>query len=330
MRKQSLMDPKVDFAFKQIFAGNTKESKLALIHLLNAILGLQGDNKITDIVYLNPYNDKHYEDDKQSIMDIKVKTGTQELIDIEIQIRNADDYRKRSLYYWSTMYGEQIVEGEAYYNLKKCIVVNIMNFNLLSESGDYHNVFNIIEKNKGFLLLDDLEIHYIELKKLYQKGDINIDSLNTLEQWLLFIKDGGNEEKEDLIKLIRQRNEVIDMAGEILEKVSQDEKARAMYQQRRKWHLDKVSSEKYLLHKGREEGIEEGIKEGIKQGKKQGIEEGKFEELLTTVKILLKKKLKVLSKDIEKQIELASIKQLQDIRDGIFDIESVDDVLKYL
>ena len=72
--------------------------------------------------------------------------------------------------------------------------------------------------------------------------------------------------KAKLIDMIRKKNGVIDMAGEILEKVSQDEKAIAVYQQRRKWYLDKVSSEKFLLHKGREEGKEEGIKQSIKQG----------------------------------------------------------------
>lgn len=37
-----LMDPKIDFAFKQIFAGNSKESKVVLMALLNAILGPGG------------------------------------------------------------------------------------------------------------------------------------------------------------------------------------------------------------------------------------------------------------------------------------------------
>ena len=46
MKKYPLMDPKVDFAFKQIFAGNTKESKIVLINLLNAILDLKGDDEI--------------------------------------------------------------------------------------------------------------------------------------------------------------------------------------------------------------------------------------------------------------------------------------------
>jgi hypothetical protein len=55
-----LMDPKIDFAFKQIFAGKSRESKIVLIALLNAILDRDEDEQITDIIYLNPYIDKPF------------------------------------------------------------------------------------------------------------------------------------------------------------------------------------------------------------------------------------------------------------------------------
>ncbi|MDD2401069.1 MAG: PD-(D/E)XK nuclease family transposase [Clostridia bacterium] len=58
MAKYPLMSPTVDFVFKQIFAGTYKESNALLIDLLNAILGLKEDEKIKEITYLNPYNDK--------------------------------------------------------------------------------------------------------------------------------------------------------------------------------------------------------------------------------------------------------------------------------
>jgi len=262
-----LMDPKIDFAFKQIFAGNNKESKIVLIALLNAILDRHDEECITDIVYLNPYTDKPYEDAKQSILDIKVKTAEGELIDVEVQIRNTDNYRKRSLYYWSSLYGEQIVEGEAYYKLNPCIVINIMNFNLLEETEHYHSVFDIRERSMGFQLVDDLEIHYLELPKLSDAMDET--NLSSLEEWLIFIRDAANGEKREIIEAIRNRNEVIDMAGKILARASADELARAAYQQRRKWYLDRVSSEKYLLHKGIEEGRAKGIEEGRVEGKKE-------------------------------------------------------------
>ena len=262
-----LMDPKIDFAFKQIFAGNSRESKIVLIALLNAILDRDEDERITDIVYLNPYTDKPFEDAKLSIMDIKVKTSGGELVDIEIQIRNTDNYRKRSLYYWSAMYGEQIVEGESYFELNPCIVINILDFNLIKENEHYHSIFEIRERRLGFQLVGDLEIHYLELNKLTDYADAA--GLTTLEEWLIFIKEAANAEKRELIETIKKRNEVIAMAEEILAHASADELARAAYQQRRKWYLDRVSSEKYLIKHGIEQGIQQGIEQGIEQGMQQ-------------------------------------------------------------
>lgn len=50
-------------------------------------------------------------------MDIKVKTQKDESIDIEVQINDVDNYRKRSLYYWSKLYGETIKKGQNYFEL---------------------------------------------------------------------------------------------------------------------------------------------------------------------------------------------------------------------
>lgn len=88
----------IDFAFKQVFAGNGESSEFILKDFLNCILELNDDDKIKEIVQLNPFNEREYIKDKQSIMDIKIKTEKDEYIDIEVQINDVDNYKKRSLY----------------------------------------------------------------------------------------------------------------------------------------------------------------------------------------------------------------------------------------
>ena len=136
----------IDFAFKKVFAGSGEESRHILKDFLNSILDLKGENRIKEIIYLNPFNDRENESDKQSIMDIKVKTEKNEPIDIEVQINDVDNYRKRSLYYWSKLYGETIKKGQNYFELKKSIVINIVDFNVIEENDEYHNVFVIKER----------------------------------------------------------------------------------------------------------------------------------------------------------------------------------------
>ena len=122
------------------------------------------------------------------------------------------------------MYAETIEEGESYTNLKKSIVINLMDFNIIDETKRYHTIYSIKEETEGFKLTDDLEIHYIELKKFEkQMEEINDKELKGIELWLTFLKKTGEEGTENLLNNLIERNETIKMAKEMLEKISADE-----------------------------------------------------------------------------------------------------------
>lgn len=233
----------IDFAFKHIFAGNGELSEFILKDLLNSILGYRGENKIKKITYLNPFNDRERDDEKLSIMDIKVETERKELIDIEIQINDADDYRKRSLYYWSKLYNEGLKKGKAYFNLKKSVVINILDFELLDESKKYHSVFTVMEVEDKFPLNNDMHIHYIELPKFDDNKDIEM--MSDLEEWITFIKNYGKEDKMQTIDIIASRKESIHMAKELADKLSQDEIEYQRYLAREKAIMDEISKREY-------------------------------------------------------------------------------------
>lgn len=254
--KNELLRPTNDFVFKALFGREEKECKMILMDLLNAILKLKSPNIITEITYLNPFNLKEFKEDKLSILDIKVKTAYGERINIEMQVSDVDDYRKRSLYYWSKLYGETIIESEVYETLQKSIMINIMNFNLINETDKYHTVFKIIEEEEKFLLIDDLEIHYIELKKFNDMK--NIDEMNEIERWITFIKHAGREGKEHVIDKLTERSENIKMAEKMLEKISADELMRQKYLAVEKARRDEKSRIYYAEKRGKEAGKIEG------------------------------------------------------------------------
>ena len=114
---------------------------------------------------LNPYNAKNFKKDKLSILDIKAKGMDGKRFNIEIQISDEADYNKRALYYWAKLYTEQLKESDDYGQLAKAIGIHILNFTSIPESGKYHNVFHIIEKDNGVRYFKELELHTIELKK---------------------------------------------------------------------------------------------------------------------------------------------------------------------
>ena len=281
-----LLDPKIDIIFKIIFSEESIESKKALINLLNSII--KPKDLIVDVIYKNPYTTKEYKQQKESIMDIKVITQANELIDIEMQINDVDSFKKRALTLWSNIYSTQLEKGEAYEENKKCIFISILDFNLIKENEDWHSKFVILEADKKFEFLEDLQMHFLELKKFKVFKDSKEIPRDTLARWMAFFKYADDESMRDLLEKIEQAEEGIAMAGNILRKVSQDEKARALYEDRMTWLRDTNSNLKRAERQGIEQGLKQGLEQGIEQGLKQGLKQGEFENAKKVARNLLK------------------------------------------
>lgn len=73
-----------DIIFKIVFG--TEASRPVLRALLNALLGLTGDERISELTILNPWIDKEYLVDKDAILDVKAKDAAGRLYNIEVQL----------------------------------------------------------------------------------------------------------------------------------------------------------------------------------------------------------------------------------------------------
>ncbi len=158
-----LLDPRNDFLFKRIFG--SEENRDVLLAFLNRTFAEAGKPPLSEIILLNPYTDKDSPRDKQSILDIRARTIEGEIINIEMQLFNKYDTEKRTLFYWSKQYSSQLQESQSYSQLKRCVTINILNYTLLPNEM-YHNVFHLREDRTGISLIEDIEIHFLELPKL--------------------------------------------------------------------------------------------------------------------------------------------------------------------
>ena len=117
---EKLLDSKIDFIFKNIF-GNKTSSNI-LISLLNAILGYKKEGKkIIEITIDDSFIKKENIDDKFAILDIKATLNDGTRVNIEMQIVDQYDMKKRSLYYLSRLYSEQLKQGDEYRKLNGAI-----------------------------------------------------------------------------------------------------------------------------------------------------------------------------------------------------------------
>ncbi len=192
-------------------------------------------------------------------MDVRVKTKEGKHIDIEIQILPTEFMAERTLFYWSKMYNSQISSGDTYDKLKKCVAINIVDFERI-EVKRVHTKFHIIEDETGYKLTDVLEIHFLEVPKLKRLEEME-DTEDPIIEWLEFI----NAKSKEVMEMLAERNENIKNAYNILQRISQNKEARMAYEAREAEIMDQLTREKVAKEEGREEGREEGIKSAIKK-----------------------------------------------------------------
>lgn len=243
-----LLSPKVDFVFKRIF-GNEKHPDI-LISFLNAVM--KPKDLIESVQIRNSDIEKEHIEDKYSRLDIKAITNKGEYINIEIQVKNEYNMIKRSLYYWSKMFENQIVEGDNYNKLTKTVCINILDFKYLRNE-KFHNAYRLKEIITNEELTDTMEIHFIEIPKL-RKLDDSDEISDMLEAWVAFIQ---NPDSEIVGKLEMSRKEIKEAKSELV-RMSGDSNERYMYEKRKESILEKVS----LIESAEQKGIEKGLKEG--------------------------------------------------------------------
>ena len=262
-------DLKIDFAFKQLF-GSEKNKDITIV-FLNAILARTGRNTVKEVIFVNQELGGEYLDDKQSRLDIVVRTQNDELINVEMQLSNQNDMMKRTVYYWSQLFTSQLQKGKGYHTLLPTITINICDFTLFTASEHYHSTYHIYEDQTLQRLdaKDDiLEIHFIEMTKFIQAW--HADKLNPFEdilvRWLLLLGMVDARKKkvyDDIYKELEElamKDEHLIEAFTAWEELSQTPDTIIAYQSRLKTIIDEEAKLDYAEFKGMEKGREEGRK----------------------------------------------------------------------
>ena len=259
--RREKMSNHLDLVVKRIF-GNENNPRI-LISFLNAVI--KPKDLIETVQIMNNDIDKESIEDKFSRLDIKAKTNKNELINIEIQIKDEHNMVKRSLYYWSKMFESQLTEGKKYDTLAKTICINILNFKCL-KTKEAHSIYRLKEINTNEELTDLQEIHFIELPKLPKNEEIK----DVFDAWMEFIENPISNKLEKAEMTIQ---EIKEAKNELL-RLSANDKERMKYEDRKAALLDKVSALENAEEKGIEIGKEIGEKNKAIEVAKNLIEAG--------------------------------------------------------
>jgi predicted transposase/invertase (TIGR01784 family) len=268
-----MLNPRVDFAFKKLFGA--EENKEILMSLINAVVS-EAD-RVSDVTLMNPENNRGYDGERLSVLDIKAIDTHGHQYNIEMQITDQVYYNQRALYYWSKLYTSQLNAGDLFSDLKKTISINILNFDYFANEADYHNVFKLLNVKSHQSYFEDMELHFIELNKF--GADLN-HIKTALDRWITFLKKAHHYEKNSLPQELK-RDPAIAKAFETLTHLSLDKAEREIYEARLKWLRDEAAA------------IEKAELESFKEGKQEGLQQGREEERKALASRLLAKGLSV-------------------------------------
>ena len=162
------MSAKSDIIFKLLFGEDA--NKDLLIKFLIAVLNLPLD-EYDEIQITDPHSKRKYKHDKLAILDVKVKTKTGKIINIEIQLDVPSEMRERIVFYDARLITEQMGSGDDYDVIKKVISIVIAGEIFIDE---YHDVFTFYSSKTSTELTDIVEIHTLELPKLQRNLMVQI------------------------------------------------------------------------------------------------------------------------------------------------------------
>ena len=251
-----------DYVFHAVFGRNTEESRAALIEILNIILERKQD-PIRAIVIKNPIEIPEREADKESVMDIRAETESRELLDIEMQAGDLKFYQNRALFYGGRLVNSALQVGENYDKIKKSIVISITSGRLFPSLAGCHNIFEMRDRERGLLLCDRLELHFLALSKI--DGRKPVSALTEIERLGAYLKFASVEDRQDYVKQILS-SEDIAMTENAYRKVTEDELEYERRESRFRYQLQRNTE----LSVAREEGLEQGRSEGEAIGLEKG------------------------------------------------------------
>ena len=256
---------KSDIVFKAFFSRNEKFLK----SFLSAILG--ENVKIKKVMH-DVRLEQLTKEMKYGVLDLDVELESGELLNVEMQLRDNHNIEERTTFYASKKIVEQLEPKGKYEDLKKVIVIAILNYSFIKSHQYVTETVRVAKVDKEYEINNTVKYYYIELEKFRNQNPNMEEKIN---QWLAFI----DMERGDLLEMAKEKNKEIKEATDAYEVLTGNDEIKRIAEIRLMSELEKQSALATARAKGTEEGLKQGKKEGLKRGKEEGLKQGKEEGL---------------------------------------------------
>ncbi len=243
---------KNDVIFKAFFS--RKGNEVFLIDFLEALLEVKIETiKIEQEVDLGRFSPQ----EKAGSLDIQAVLNDGIVVDIEMQVDDRHNIVARTMFYAAKQITRMTPKGEEYENIKKVIMINILNYELFPFENYITKTINVMDEHREYVVIDGVEWYFIELPK-FRRSRPDMD--NKVNQWLAVIDDVDKE----LIEMAESKNQLLRKVKAEFVELSGDEETRRLEELKDKWERDYKSGISYARKEGKKENSIEIAKEMLK------------------------------------------------------------------
>ena len=241
---QDILPPSDDRVFKLLLTA--PEAKSGLVDLVSAILG----RPVTDVEVRNNELPPDGTEDKAERFDVNCRAADGTQADLEMQasrIQEAADGQHRNLkgksvYYLCDLHSSQSAKGVRRYDrLAKTYQVTFCSYTVFPHRPGFLHTFSLRSDTDNEQLSDAIAVVYVELSKLQETMNKSVRDMTDLEKWAVFFRYAGEAKYRETVNEVIASKEVLQVAGELLMSISQDERERAVFRSRRMYQTDLAS-----------------------------------------------------------------------------------------
>ena len=253
-----ILPPSDDRVFKLILTN--QEAKPILIDLVSSII----KRPVVDVEVRNSEIPPSDTQEKAERLDVNCRIDDGSQIDLEMQASRIQEdsdgkhqnLKGKSIYYLCDLHSSQPSKGVRRYDrLARTYQVTFCSYTVFPERTEYVNSFSLRHDEDNELLSDAIHVVYVELSKLQAIMEKSVNDMTDLEKWAVFFQYASEPTYRETVNEIIASKEVLQMAGNLLMSISQDERERAVFRSRRMYQTDMQSNLATAEDRGRAEGV---------------------------------------------------------------------------
>ena len=236
-----------DYMFRMVLQSNNNVLK----GIISSMMHVPSDT-ITTVEIANPIELGKYIEDKDYVLDIKVKLNDNSIINLEMQVADLGNWQNRSLSYLCRTF-ENIQKGEDYNSVMPVTHIGFLDYDLFPEEKEFYSKNMLQNVKTGTIYNRNFCLRVLSLNQIELATEE--DKRWHIDEWARLFKATTWEE----LKMIAEKDKVYSEAANSIYEQNSDETVRMMCEARR----EAIFHEQYVQNKM--ESLEKQLSQKEKQ-----------------------------------------------------------------